>query len=113
MVFMIESQIAYILDSLHWMARRELQTIEVRSEVQAAFNAELQRRMQGTVWSSGCSSWYLDASRHNTSLWPGFTWEFRRRTRHFDSQSFYLVPRKATHQTPLGMARGQRSRERG
>ncbi len=92
MVFMIESQISYILDCLHTMDRQHLQTIEVRPEVQAAFNSEMQRRMRGTVWTSGCSSWYLDANGLNTTLWPGFTFEFWRRTRYFDPQHYDMIP---------------------
>ncbi len=91
MVFMIESQLAYILDCLRLMDRQGARAVEVRPEAQSAFNDELQRRMQGTVWTSGCSSWYLDASRHNSTLWPGFTWEYRRRTRRFDAANYRLT----------------------
>lgn len=89
MVFMIESQISYILDCLHTMDRRHLQSIEVRPEMQEAFNMEMQQRMRGTVWTSGCSSWYLDANGRNTTLWPGFTFEYWHRTRHFDPQHYH------------------------
>jgi cation diffusion facilitator CzcD-associated flavoprotein CzcO len=92
LIFMIESQLNYILDCLHMMDRRKLRAVEVRSEIQNAFNKEMQQRMRGTVWTSGCTSWYLDASGHNTTLWPGFTFEFRRRTRHFDPQHYELIP---------------------
>lgn len=92
MVFMIESQITYILGCLRTMERRKLRATEVRPEVQEAFNAELQQRMQGTVWTSGCASWYLDANGHNTTLWPGFTFEFWHKTRHFDPQHYDLLP---------------------
>ena len=92
MVYMTESQITYILDCLRTMKRRNLRAVEVRPEAQETFNAELQQRMQGTVWTSGCSSWYLDAGGRNTTLWPGFTFEFRRRTRHFDPQRYDLIP---------------------
>jgi cation diffusion facilitator CzcD-associated flavoprotein CzcO len=88
MVFMIESQITYILDCLRMMGQRNLRTVEVLPEIQEAFNTEMQQRMRGTVWTSGCASWYLDASGRNTTLWPGFTFEFRRRTRHFDLQHY-------------------------
>jgi cation diffusion facilitator CzcD-associated flavoprotein CzcO len=91
MVFMIESQLAYILDCLRQMDRRGAKAVEVQSQVQNAFNAELQRRMSHTIWTSGCSSWYLDANRHNTTLWPGFTWEYRRRTRRFDVANYRLT----------------------
>ncbi|MHB8599453.1 MAG: hypothetical protein ACYDER_21905 [Ktedonobacteraceae bacterium] len=74
------------------MKRRLLQTVEVQPVIQDTFNTEMQQRMQGTVWTSGCASWYLDASGHNTTLWPGFTFEFRRRTRHFDQQHYNVTP---------------------
>ena len=96
MVYMIESQLTYILDCLRTMDRRKLRTVEVQPEIQEAFNTELQKRMQGTVWASGCVSWYLDASGRNTTLWPGFTFEFRRRTRHFDPQHYDLLPQRAS-----------------
>ena len=55
----------------------------------------VQQAMQGTVWTSGgCASWYLDQSGKNTTLWPGFTWRFRRETRRFDPGE-YLTQRAA------------------
>src|SRR5258707_3048041 len=56
MVFMIESQISYILDCLRAMERHNWRTVEVRPEAQAAFNAEIHQRMQGTIWSAACQS---------------------------------------------------------
>ena len=98
MVFMIESQLNYILDCLRTMDRRNLGVVEVRPEFQEAFDTEVQKRMQSTVWTSGCKSWYLDANGHNTTLWPGFTFEYRRRTRHFDPQHYTLIPQQVlTH----------------
>jgi cation diffusion facilitator CzcD-associated flavoprotein CzcO len=94
MVFMIESQIAYVFDCLRTLEQRGMQSFEVRPEVQAAYNALLQRRMGKTVWMTGCSSWYLAANGRNTTLWPGFTWEYRLRTRRFDTASYRLTPRK-------------------
>ncbi|GAC1372262.1 MAG: NAD(P)/FAD-dependent oxidoreductase [Ktedonobacteraceae bacterium] len=95
MIFMIESQLAYITDCLRKMQRSSIRAVEVRPAVQEAFYAEMQRRMQGTVWTSGCSSWYLDAQGHNTTLWPGFTFEYRYRTRRFDARHYNLLPRQA------------------
>ena len=95
MVYMIESQISYILEALRLMQDRQLGSIEVRREVQAHFNTTLQGRMKGTVWNSGCKSWYLDKRGHNTTLWPGFTFTFRNLTRHFNSQVYDLIPQKA------------------
>jgi hypothetical protein len=68
-----------------------MQTVEVRPEAQAAYNAMVQRRLQGTVWMTGCKSWYLAANGRNTTLWPGFTWEYRLRTRRFDAANYTLT----------------------
>ena len=57
----------------------------------AAFNDEIQAELAHTVWNSGCSSWYLDASGRNTTLWPDFTWRYRQRTRRFDADRYSLT----------------------
>ena len=89
MVYMIESQIAYVMDALRDAGARDV--IEVRPEVEARFNAELQRRMRGTVWNTGCMSWYQDARGSNPTLWPDWTWRFRRRTARFDPSEYVLA----------------------
>jgi cation diffusion facilitator CzcD-associated flavoprotein CzcO len=91
MAYMIESQIAHVMAALEAMDERAATTIEVRSDVQDAYNDELQRRLAGTVWSSGgCKSWYLDAAGRNTTLWPSFTFRFRHRARRFDPAAYEL-----------------------
>jgi cation diffusion facilitator CzcD-associated flavoprotein CzcO len=95
-VFMIESQLEYVFGALHAMRERDAATLEVRPEVQAEYNAELQRRSQGTVWTEGgCASWYLDRNGRNATLWPGFSWSFRQATRRFDPESYVLGPAAA------------------
>jgi len=90
MVFMIESQIAYVLDALRVMDERAIASVEVRQQAQAAYNERIQARMPRTIWSSGCASWYLDAAGHNTTLWPDFSFRFRHRLRRFDSAAYEL-----------------------
>jgi len=53
----------------------------VRPGVQGAFNARLQKRLARSIWASGCQSWYLGKGGRNTTLWPGFSFEFWWRTR--------------------------------
>jgi len=103
-VYMIESQIAYVLDALEAMRGRAAATVEVRAEVQSAFNDELQRRLEGTVWMSGCQSWYLDAHGRNTAIWPGFTFGFRRRTRRFEPADYLLGTATAAPEPALARA---------
>ena len=90
-VFMIEAQIRYLTGALRALRRDGVATIEVRSDAQAAYNAEIDRMTEGTVWvSGGCKSWYIDANGHNSTLWPTFTWPFRRRLREFDEPAYAL-----------------------
>jgi cation diffusion facilitator CzcD-associated flavoprotein CzcO len=90
-VFMIESQIAYVLDALRTMRRRGARTVEVREDAQTAYNAELNRMTEDTVWvTGGCTSYYIDRNGHNSALWPTYTWPFRRRLREFDAAAYAL-----------------------
>lgn len=87
-VFMIESQLSYVMGALRHMQARGIQTLELKPEVQARYNEEIAQRLDHTVWATGCQSWYQDARGRNTVLWPGTTLEFRSRTRRFDPESY-------------------------
>ena len=90
-VYMIESQLAYVLDALRTMRARRAGTLEVREEAQAAYNAELDRMTKDTVWvTGGCTSYYIDRNGHNSALWPTYTWPFRRQLRRFDPAAYSL-----------------------
>jgi cation diffusion facilitator CzcD-associated flavoprotein CzcO len=103
LVYMIESQLNYVLDALHTIEREQLATVEVRKEVQDSYNATLQRQLKPTVWmTGGCASWYLDAHGNNTTLWPGFTFAFRRLTKHFDLDAYRSTARSERPTAPAG-----------
>jgi cation diffusion facilitator CzcD-associated flavoprotein CzcO len=96
MVYMIESHINYLSSALTEMDRRGLATVEVRAEEQRSYNERLQRQMRRTIWTTGgCASWYLDKHGNNTTLWPGFTFAFRRMTRRFDLDAYQVRTRDA------------------
>jgi cation diffusion facilitator CzcD-associated flavoprotein CzcO len=81
MIFMIEAQARYAVQCIQALRDKRLVALDVRPEVQASFNGELQAKLARTVWQSGCKSWYLDARGRNSSIWPGPTWDYWRRTR--------------------------------
>ncbi|MHB8717717.1 MAG: flavin-containing monooxygenase [Candidatus Dormibacteria bacterium] len=92
MVHMIESQVAYIVDALRAMEERGIGVLEVRPEAVEAYNRWLDDRLRGTVWTAGhCRSWYLDSMGRNSTLWPGSTVAFRRRTRRFRPRPYRLL----------------------
>ncbi|MES2318153.1 MAG: NAD(P)/FAD-dependent oxidoreductase [Pseudomonadota bacterium] len=91
MIYMIESGVAYVLDAVQSIRAGKLHSVEVKEDVQRAYNARLQQRMRRTVWSTGCKSWYLDQDGKNFTLWPGFTFAYRRQTRRFDIDNYVVL----------------------
>jgi cyclohexanone monooxygenase len=89
MVFIIESQITYVLGALARMRADGLTSVQPRPEAQRRWNDALQRRLARTVWNTGgCSSWYLDSHGRNTTLWPGTTFSFRAKLARFDQDAY-------------------------
>src|SRR5207302_6341524 len=85
-----EAQTRYIMDALKVMDQQEVVSVDVRADAQAAYLEELKRRSVGTVWFSGCASWYIDANGRNSTVWPGFTFDYRRRVATFDASNYNL-----------------------
>lgn len=83
-IFMIEAQVRYVIDAIRAARSRGWQSLEVRQEVQDAFQSEMQARLRGTAWMSGCRSFYLSGNGQTYMMWPGTTVEYWRRTRRFD-----------------------------
>ena len=91
LLVMVEAQIRYILDALRYLDAHEAKRFEVRHGVLERFNDELQSKMDRTVWTQGgCASWYLDDKGRNPTLWPDFTWRFKRATRHFNPSDYVI-----------------------
>jgi cation diffusion facilitator CzcD-associated flavoprotein CzcO/acetyl esterase/lipase len=86
-IFQLESQMAYIADAVDQL-RRTGGWLSVRPEVQQAFDSEMQSRLSTSVWQTGCNNWYLDEHGRNTNNWPGFTLEYRRRTRRLNPRDY-------------------------
>jgi cation diffusion facilitator CzcD-associated flavoprotein CzcO len=92
-ILMIEAQVRYVMSCLALMKRRKKHILEVRPEKQKEFVADIQRRLEGTVWQSGgCHSWYQDQrTGENTTLWPGSVVAYTRRTRSVSPADYELT----------------------
>lgn len=80
-VLMIEAQARYVRQCLERMRRRRLKSIEVKPQAQEQFNQWVRARLSKTIWLSGCQSWYLDENGHNSTIWPGYVYQYQWRTR--------------------------------
>jgi cation diffusion facilitator CzcD-associated flavoprotein CzcO len=95
LVFMVEAQLAYLAGALREMRRRGAASAEVRKPVLDSYTVEIQAKAAKTVWNTGgCASWYLDAEDRNTTIWPDYTFRFKRRTRRFDAESYVFNARE-------------------
>jgi cation diffusion facilitator CzcD-associated flavoprotein CzcO len=100
-ILMIESQIEHVLKALRFMRQRDLAAVEPRPEAQADWIAEVDRRMLGSVWTAGgCQSWYLDETGRNSTLWPGFTFTFKRRVERFVPEEYVAIRRRQPDARP-------------
>jgi cation diffusion facilitator CzcD-associated flavoprotein CzcO len=92
-IYMLEGQIRYVLAALQALDAERLGWIDVRPEVQRAYNAWVSSASRTTVWQSGCHSWYTTASGRNTNNWPDHTFLYRYRVRRFDLAGYRVMPR--------------------
>ncbi|KUI38279.1 NAD(P)/FAD-dependent oxidoreductase [Mycobacterium sp. GA-2829] len=84
-VYMLESQAAYLAAALRLMRAEGFGSVDVRPDAERTYNEWINDALTKTVWNSGgCSSWYLDARGRNSVMWPTFTFRFRARTKSFD-----------------------------
>ena len=80
-IFYLEAQAAYIREAL------QVGASEVRPDVEAASDAAVQARFNGTAWTA-CDSWYRDRSGRIVTNWPGYMHEYAALTRRVDRDEF-------------------------
>ncbi len=103
-ISMIECQTGYLAQLCDALAAGDLPVAEVRADVAAAYDQEMQERLADSVWS-GCTSWYRTDGGRVTTNWPGLVSEYRSRTAAVDLADFAVAapdvtPRDLPH--PVG-----------
>ena len=85
-----------MIGALRHMRDAGVDAIEPTVAAQTAFVGEVDRRMRGSVWvSGGCSSWYLDRTGRNSTLWPDSSWRYSRRAARFVAAEYTRAPAAA------------------
>jgi cation diffusion facilitator CzcD-associated flavoprotein CzcO len=85
-VYFHEAQARYIAAAVARLAAGSA-PLEVRPEVAAGYDAELQGRLATSVWTA-CRSWYRTAGGRIVTNWPGTAGEYRRRTARLNPADF-------------------------
>lgn len=89
-VMISELQVDYILQLVDLVETGRCRAVAPGAAATRRFNAALGEAMKGTVWVSGCRSWYLDANG-NPALWPWSFDRFREEMQKPDLRDFDLV----------------------
>ena len=91
-IHMMESQMTYMLQYLELLEKSgEKAYLDVKSDVQKTHNDLLQRQFEGTVWDSGCQSWYRNKNGRITTLYPRLTVQFRREMQKMNEADYQIV----------------------
>jgi cation diffusion facilitator CzcD-associated flavoprotein CzcO len=91
-IYLLECQAGYMCQAIEHLQARGGGFLDVREAVHDAFNAEIQQRLQKTVFTAGCPGWYTTDAGKVTQVWAGSHVEYGRRTRVFDPAVYEYVP---------------------
>ena len=90
-VYTIEAGIGHVIAALRELDRQDANRIEVRRQAAEAFDRELREALRGTVWHTGCTSWYVDANGNDPNQWP-WTWtRLRKRLAELEPAAYELA----------------------
>jgi len=95
-IYVIEAGMAHVVAALDTLQRTQADRIEVRREHLDAFNRELRTALAGSVWHTGCTSWYVDENGNDPSQWPWMWSTYRRRTQRLEPGA-YVTARVPSH----------------
>jgi len=93
-IFMIESQIKYVIKTLNFMSSKSIQAVDVKEKHQESFYLTSQKKLKRLSWGTGCNSWYLSKNGENFTIWPGFTFSYWWKTLKFPAGKYILYTSK-------------------
>jgi cation diffusion facilitator CzcD-associated flavoprotein CzcO len=88
-IFMIECQTRAITQIIQRTRAKPAATVQPSQAAEERWYSWVQRRMQSTVWLSGCTNWYITPNKASAApapnridtLWPSYTWHYWLQTR--------------------------------
>ncbi len=96
----MEAQIDYIVEAISKLLQFGWKSLDVRPEVQARYNEDIQQRLQSTTWNSGCQSWYLTDDGFNATMFPGFATQYVNQLKAVDLHDFKITAAASRENDP-------------
>lgn len=91
MVYMLEAQVEHIAHAIRELDTTDSATIEVDQDAHDRYNQQLDTALATTVWEVGaCTSFYRDANGRNATIYPDWTFRFRRQAKRWNPAAYRL-----------------------
>jgi cation diffusion facilitator CzcD-associated flavoprotein CzcO len=104
MVFMIEAAAEHVMRAIAALRASGAKTIDVRKDALQRYNRRIQAALARSVWGTGgCVSWYTTRTGKNTTLWPDFTFVYRRLCKQFNT-AHYRFASPIEREKPVSLA---------
>ena len=69
------------------MKNNNWKSVEIKENIEKAYNEKIQKQLSKTVWQiGGCKSWYQTESGKNTTLYPTYSFVFRKAASEFKKE---------------------------
>ena len=91
-IIMSEAQARHIVQCIQGLDQRNALAMDIKPEIETAYNDELQQRLSSMIWSKVEASWYIDGKRI-TNNWAGSTQEYLRRCKQVEWGNYVLEMR--------------------
>jgi cyclohexanone monooxygenase len=91
-IFVLEAQARYIVRALKHLRRSRKRYVAVRPDTVAAFLADIDRWMAGTVWTTRCSNYFRAPNGRVVTQWPRSAGAFWAMTRRFRPRDYTFTP---------------------
>ncbi len=86
-----EAQYDYVARYTKRLLSKGIRYMEVKEDIQDAQFDFFQKRMRNSSWLSGCKSWYLNEDGTNSTMWPGFSFEYVLRVKNLDWKAYSVA----------------------
>ena len=90
-IYTVEAATRHVIAALRELERANARTIELRPQAAEDFDRDLREALAGTVWHTGCTSWYVDKNGANPNQWPWVWSTYRRRTATVDPAAYEMA----------------------
>jgi cation diffusion facilitator CzcD-associated flavoprotein CzcO len=89
-IYTIEAAVNHVIAALRELERTRARRIELNAARAEAYDRELRAALAGTVWHTGCTSWYVDENGNDPNQWPWLWSAYRKRTERIEPGAYEL-----------------------